>query len=145
MKKIFSIVFVLVVLAVGYGLYMYFAPVKKVSSKATDIVATEVEILNSFEKNAMSADSVYKNKIMEITGVVNKVESDSNAIKIIFDQKGKFIIVNALSAEGIKEATILKAGQSVKVKGAYSGYTIIDDMFMIPAEIKLDQCIILSK
>jgi hypothetical protein len=145
MKKIATVGLILFLIALGYGLYMYFAPVKKVSSKATDIVTTEDEILLNFEQSAIYADSIYKNKILEVTGIIHKIEIDSNTVKILFDKQGKFIIVNALSADGIKDAKSLKPDQSVSIKGAYSGYTIIDDMFMIPAEIKLDQCILLSK
>lgn len=126
--------------ALAYGLYRYFQPVTGVQDLKTDIRLTDSQLLAEFEADPARAELKYRNKVLEITGTVAKTEPDSAGGKLIFDKKGKFVVVAACTSENREKVAAIEQNQSVHVKGVYTGYVVIDDMFMIPGEIKIDPC-----
>lgn len=127
----------------AYGLYRYFEPVKGIDKLDTDVRLTAEQLLADFEADPEQAEIKYKNKVLEIHGSVTKTEPDSAGGKIIFDKQGKFVIVAACTAGSREAVKALEQNQAVRVKGVYTGYVVIDDMFMIPGEIKIDPCALL--
>ena len=132
------------VFALIYGLYTYFEPVSDISKQKTDIQLTGEQLLRDFETDSKQAELKYRNKVLEISGTITKIECDSAHCKIIFDKKGKFIVVSSCADNIQKEVRMLKQNQAITVKGIYTGFVILDDLFMIPGEIKIDQCTILK-
>jgi hypothetical protein len=128
----------------AYSLFLYFEPVAEVSGQKADIRLSDTQLLADFEQDPLAAEQKYKNKVLEITGTVAKVECDSTRCRIIFDKQGKFIVVNSCEEEIQKDVRSLKQNTRVTVKGIYTGYVIIDDLFMIPGEIKIDPCTIVK-
>ena len=139
-KVIVSILVVISIIGITYLAYLYFEPTKDIAIQKTDAQLTEQILVNDFIKDHKNADSLYKNKIVELTGKVKKIETQDSVSTLVFDNGGNFIIIaNCLSS--IKtELKQLKVGSNITVKGIYSGYIINDDTFMIPAEIKIDKC-----
>jgi hypothetical protein len=139
-KAIVLIIAVVSIIGISYLAYLYFEPTKDIATQKTDIHLTEEILINDFIKSDKIADSLYKNKIVELTGKVKKIEAQDTISTLVFDNGGNFIIIaNCLSS--IKtELKQLKVGSNITVKGIYSGYIINDDTFMIPAEIKIDKC-----
>src|SRR5690349_3785944 len=113
--------------ALVYGLYLFWEPVADISTQKPDLKLTEQQLLADFEKDPKLADSTYRNKVLEITGMVAKIECDSAHCKILFDQKGKFIVVNSCTDASKKIAQALKLNQAITVKGSYTGFVVIDD------------------
>ena len=142
-KAIVLIIAVISIIGISYLAYLYFEPTKDIATQKTDLHLTEEILINDFIKSDKIADSLYKNKILELTGKVKKIEAQDSISTLIFDNGGNFIIIaNCLSS--IKtELKQLKVGSNITVKGIYSGFIINDDTFMIPAEIKLDKCTLL--
>ena len=139
-KAIVLIIAVVSIIGISYLAYLYFEPTKDIATQKTDLHLTEEILINDFIKSDKIADSLYKNKIVELTGKVKKIEAQDTISTLVFDNGGNFIIIaNCLSS--IKtELKQLKVGSNITVKGIYSGYIINDDTFMIPAEIKIDKC-----
>ena len=139
-KAIVLIIAVVSIIGISYLAYLYFEPTKDIATQKTDLHLTEEILINDFIKSDKIADSLYKNKIVELTGKVKKIEAQDTISTLVFDNGGNFIIIaNCLSS--IKtELKQLKVGSNITVKGIYSGYIINDDAFMIPAEIKIDKC-----
>jgi hypothetical protein len=143
-KAIVSVFAVIFIIGITYMAYLYFEPVKDIAKQKTDMQLTEDSIVNDFIKDGKFADSLYKNKILELTGSIKKIETQDSTHTIVFDNGGNFIIIaNCLSSVN-NELKQLKVGTNITVKGIYSGYIINDDTFMIPAEIKIDKCILVK-
>jgi hypothetical protein len=101
-------------------------------------------LFDDFNVNPTKADSIYKNKIVEITGTFTKSEIKDSICNVIFDNGGNYIsIASGLYAQK-KEIALLKTGNKLTIKGIYNGFVMNDEMFMIPAEIKIDKCTILK-
>jgi hypothetical protein len=142
-KSIKAIVLILAVISITgiiYLAYLYFEPTKDIAIQKTDAQLTEQIFINDFIKDHKNADSLYKNKIVELTGKVKKIETQDSVSTLVFDNGGNFIIIANCISSGNNELKQLKEDTNITVKGIYSGYIINDDNFMIPAEIKIDKC-----
>jgi hypothetical protein len=142
-KVIVSILVVISIIGITYLAYLYFEPTKDIAIQKTDAQLTEQILVNDFIKDHKNADSLYKNKIVELTGKVKKIETQDSVSTLVFDNGGNFIIIANCISSINNELKQLKEGTNITVKGIYSGFIINDDTFMIPAEIKLDKCTLL--
>ena len=142
-KVIVSILVVISIIGITYLAYLYFEPTKDIAIQKTDAQLTEQILFNDFIKDHKNADSLYKNKIVELTGKVKKIETQDSVSTLVFDNGGNFIIIANCISSVNNELKQLKEGTNITVKGIYSGFIINDDTFMIPAEIKLDKCTLL--
>jgi len=137
-KLIITILLIAVVIGVLYGMYMYFNPRDTVDDKKPDIVIQATDLVQKFTADAKSEDLQLKDKIIQVSGTVAKVDTPST---LVFDNGGNYII----AANLLKSDQSVKNGDVVSLKGRYSGYIINDDMFMIPAEIKINEAVLVKK
>lgn len=135
---------VAIVIGIAYGLFIYFEPVKDIATQKTDIKLTDKQILAEFNENNLFADSLYKNKIIEITGNVKKTEINDSTYNVVIDDGGNYIIIASCVEETKSKLALQKEGNTITLKGIYNGYVINDETFMIPAEIKIDRCTVLK-
>lgn len=122
MKKII----IIILLIIGFLGYKYAFRAPEDVSKATPKFTVEaVQLAHEFSKNIITADSIYKNKIIEVKGLITEIDGNG----YILDEKifCKF-----------SEKITAKLNDNITVKGLYIGY---DDLFEV---IKLDQCSIVK-
>lgn len=105
---------------------------------------TDVQLLNEFSHSDTSADARYKDKILELSGILKKSETDNQAANAVFDKGGTVIIVAAFVPAEREALSQLAQGALLHFKGQYRGYIKGDELFGTPAEIKIDQCSILK-
>jgi len=137
-KYLFAAIFFLAI-GLGYALFLYFKPVEKISASKADIEVTATDLLKEFEKDQAAADTKYKGKVLLLNGNIHKIENTGANAVLYFDEQGKYIITAGM--QGLTDK-LPAAGQEVVIKGLYSGVIVNDEMFMIPADIKLEQCTI---
>ena len=123
---------------------IYLKPVKNIAKQQTDIQLTDKQLFDDFNVNPTKADSIYKNKILEITGTFTKSEIKDSICNVIFDNGGNYLVIASGLYAQKKEIALLKTGNKLTIKGIYNGFVMNDEMFMIPAEIKIDKCTILK-
>jgi len=138
-RKITYVLIVIVIALVAYGLYTYFKPMADSSNRNADVKISSTSMIEAFSTDASAADQTYKDKVVEITGTLKKISLQDSAAVLVFDEGGSAIIVAAckVKTSGIAE------GNSVRLKGLYKGYIPGDEVFGMPAEIKIDECILL--
>lgn len=148
MSKTYKVLFLLFVTVLFGGVvmlaYLYFQPVKNISKQHPDIIISDTLLLSDFKNDPGAADSIFKNKIIELSGTVKKTEVNDSVCTVIFDQGGDYIIVANCVYDNGQKIKNLRENNKVKLKGIYSGFVINDDTFMIPAEIKIDKCSIVN-
>jgi hypothetical protein len=142
-KRNLIIALIFLAAAIGYPLYLYLAPAKKVEQARTDIRITAFDMLAAFESDKAAAEEHFSGKVLEVNGVIHKVE-DAGAVPVVFfDQGGNYVIV-ANMLEQFDEKDKLVAGEMVTLKGKYSGVIVNPQMYMIPADIKIEQCTVVK-
>lgn len=130
-KLILLIVFILGIGSVGYGFYMYNKPSIKISEETPEVVISAKNLINDFSSNAESKNIEFLDKIIQISGVITLVESNSLS-KIV-------ILENGIKCEFSNLDLNLEKGSEVTIKGLYTGY---DDMFN---ELSLIKCNIIKQ
>lgn len=129
--------------ALIYPLYLFFAPVKAIEDKKTDLRLPAVELLEAFEADMAVADEKYRGMILEVSGKVHQVDEAGVVPVVIFDKGGDYVVVaNMLERyHGVLDNI---SGKDITIKGRYSGVIPGDAMMMIPGDVKIEQCTIVE-
>lgn len=122
MKKIATVILILIVLGgLGYN-YIFRAPLK-ISDANSEFTVDADQFSKEFTDNLNEAEKKYLNKIVSIEGTISEIENESitlnNTVYCKFDMAIQF-----------------DKYEKIKVKGKCIGY---DELFEV---IKLDQCIV---
>jgi hypothetical protein len=145
MKKLFKIGLILAVtglIAAALVWKFYINKPHEDIAKATPAysMATE-EIWNQYNTNRKIADSLYTNKVIELTGNMSRIDKNDSLVSVIFvmaadSMFGDKTIACQLYKKNNDEANALPIGGKVKIKGVCVGY---DD-----TDIKFNKCSIVE-
>lgn len=137
-KLILTVISIAFLVGVIYAMYMYFNPRETLDDKKADIEIPATDLIQKFTGNVKAVDLAFKDKIIQVSGTVAKVDTPST---VVFDNGGNYIVASTL----LNSDHAPKKGDVVTLKGRYSGYVINDDQFMIPAEIKINEAVLVPK
>ena len=74
MKKVLLVLLALSALGAGIGFYMFNKPLTSTQSMKTDHKIQSNALLTAFEENEVEANAKYLDKVIEMTGEIDKVE-----------------------------------------------------------------------
>lgn len=126
-----------VLVAVIVGLYFYNAGHKDLKEKPPDVVVTAPDLYKAFSADEEYANEIYMNKIVEVVGVLEKIEVNQDSSMNIILASGEpmgNVICTFENPEAIKESS-LKEGNNITVKGICKG------MLM---DVLLNNCILVE-
>ncbi|WP_299252661.1 hypothetical protein [uncultured Aquimarina sp.] len=127
MSKKNKITFSLITLLLLGGLYIYFEfcnytdiDIDKVS---TEIKTSSKNLTASFIRNEKNANSIYKDKIIEVEGVVKEVTflNKRNTVILYGNNKNSGVLCDMQSNQ-IMEIKKLVKGQNIVLKGVCKGF-----------------------
>ena len=78
--------------------------------------------------------------MIEVSGVVHKIEKSDSSITILFDDGKDYIISLSVNENNTKKAEALKVGDLTALVGQYNGYIEGDKSFMLPGTIQISRC-----
>jgi tRNA_anti-like len=126
--KLKTIIFVVVLCAIGYFLYAYlyhghrdFATEEAIKLESSDFILAE------FQKDEKKANTLYLNKVLEIKGTISQLDTLQ---KVITLDKKLFASFQEIDFKN------LKLQDEITIKGRLIGY---DELL---EELKIDNCII---
>lgn len=123
-RKIFLLIgAVLVLFFAGYWIYSEFnRTVDEMAKEKTDISIEASKLLAKYEQNEEEANASFLDKIIEVTGEIDKIE-DSNGQKNIYLSTGSPLSSIICEMENTETSiSALKQGDRVTVKGNCTGY-----------------------
>lgn len=119
-KRILVILIVAIVIAVGYGLSVWFKPQRDVSiEKGLEISASA--IFDSFATNEKNAYALYLNKAIQVTGEVSEVKKNQEGETVIYLKTNDPIF--GVNCTFKQDAGEIKKGDIITFKGVCTGYT----------------------
>jgi hypothetical protein len=136
-KKIIIFILLLIAIGVGYGIYKYNQG--PITAAGGDAIATTTApaLYAEFFASPDSTQLKYQSKILEISGSIEKIETDAQGAQVIN------LVTNAEDG-GIMSATLeagkttsAKVGDTVKLKAIVAGY-MADEL--LGGEVQLTQC-----
>jgi hypothetical protein len=136
MNKWLKIILILAVIgiitAVLLYVFIYNKPHKDIESAKPDFTMKTEKLYQEFTSNKTHADSLYNEKVIEIAGKINKVETkDTLVIAVFVFSQGDFGdtgIRCTMLPKYNDEAKKLAIGSVVRIKGLCKGF--IDDVIL---------------
>ena len=146
MNKKTIIILIAVIAIAAAGLYAW----KEFNRKNEDL--TEVKaafivnangLINEFTQNDSASNAKYLGKIVTVEGVVKKVENDDygHHTIVLGDSVNMSSVRCAVDSTHAADATVLQRGQSVKIKGFFTGFKK-DETGLLGSDVELNRCVI---
>jgi len=117
-KIIYSLVF-LGFLGASFGLYMFNKPLESINSMSTDFSLTSDSLLGYFETNEELANKKYLDKVIEVSGEVDKIKKEGEKMAVYLATENP---MSNIITQFEKDDPSIKTGQSITVKGICTGY-----------------------
>ena len=134
-KRIIAIAIVAIVLLGGifYGYYLYNKPRATAASSRTDVTTDARTLYAEFEKDEPRANSLYLNKMIEVKGRVQRVDTTAGNMVILLETGGAGNINCSMAAAPSPDVL----NREVVVKGTCAGYLL--DVNLVDCIIKENQ------
>jgi hypothetical protein len=143
-KKI--IIAVVLVAAAGAGFYAW-KEFNRKNKDLSDVSAAHTvqatALIGEFAANDSTANAKYQGKIVAVEGVVKQVDKDDEGFYtvVLGDTTDMSAVRCAMDSTHVQDATSLKRGESVRVKGSLTGYKK-DDTGLLGSDVELNRCVI---
>ncbi|MEE9407954.1 MAG: hypothetical protein V3V28_07760 [Polaribacter sp.] len=122
-KKIIISIFILGFIGAFVAYKMYNKPHVNVANEKADITLTANKILADFSTDETTANTKYLEKIVQVKGVVSKVEVENEIGIITLETNDEFgSVICHLTPLASKNITKIKERQELVLKGICTGY-----------------------
>ncbi|KIC94120.1 OB-fold protein [Flavihumibacter solisilvae] len=132
-KRIIAIAIVAIVLSGGYGYYLYNKPRATAESTRTDVTTDARTLYGAFEQDEPRANGMYLNKMIEVKGKVQRVDTSAGNMVILLETGGAGNINCSMAS--LPSPAVLN--QEIVVKGTCAGYLL--DVNLVDCIIKENQ------
>lgn len=133
-KKILLFAGVLVcLLAGGTGYYLYNKPRTSAAETSTDDSVTAKELYGTFAKDEPTANKLYVNKVLEVSGTVMQVDKNGQEVTVLLSGGGRDAGGVNCSLSANTTADLPKSGESIRIKGLCTGFLM--DVSLVDATI----------
>ena len=135
-KRLLLIVALLLLAALGYGIYLFTLKAPVVAQGETDFRMSTDQLVALYEQHEDSANRKLLNQIIEVRGAVTTVGQDSTGTSIQLSSSNPMSGVNCRFDASINEKLRrIKTGDTISVKGKCTGFLI---------DVNLSNCDILG-
>lgn len=141
-KTILLVVAILAIAAAAYGwFFVYNKPHKNIEGAKTDFKFTAEAFVKEFEtSNVDSAEKKYLDKVIEVSGKVERVEAGDSISNVIFKVGDMYEIYFETYPEHNAEAKALKPGQETTIKAIFADAEAPDAELELNGALKLRKC-----
>jgi flagellar basal body-associated protein FliL len=142
LKTILIIVAVLAVIGGAIGAYLFFKPVAQTADISPSFNISAEDFGMEFQENNKAANEKYSNKVVQLTGTVNEIETDAAGNVSVIMNADSSVIQFSFSGKATEQAKKIQEGDSKIIKGKYTGF-LEDDLFggLI---IKMNECVLVE-
>ena len=136
-------IFLIAVICAGsYAYYEFNRKNKDLKNVRPDITVTSSELMKKFTADLKFSDSLYKNKVVEITGVITRIDSTELPVIVFFGEKNSMSSIQcSMDPEHHESYQSVMIGSMTRLKGMYIG-AISEELF--GTDIKLNRCVIIN-
>ena len=123
MKKLIGIGFLLALLGLGVGYFMYNKPHQNMEKAEADMTLEATTLFSAFESNEAEANEKYLDKIIKISGTIKEVNIDEEGNISLTLESGNelFGVICQMDNLTKQEKTDFKIGEPVTLKGICTG------------------------
>ena len=136
----------LLLVAAGIAYYAYSEfnrKLKDTSSLRPDHRLNADQLISEFEKNDSMASVAFLDKVIEVKGPIKEsIKDDAGYLTLVIRENGTTSIRCSMDSAHSKEASELKSGVLVSVKGICSGFNRDE---LLGSDIVLVRCVLVNK
>lgn len=144
-RVLFIIAGIIVIAIIGAGSYAYYEFNREnqdLENVRPDIAISSSELMKTFTADLKNSDSLYRNKVVEITGVITRIDSTEIPVIVFFGEKNSMSSIQcSMDPEHHAAYRSLIVGSVTRLKGMYIG-AISEELF--GTDIKLNRCVIIK-
>jgi len=140
-----------VLVAGSVGFYMFNVPHRDVQSQEVDFSLTTSEIVSEYLSDMDAANEKYlaadgDSKILAISGTISKISEDFSGQKVVLlkETADKAGVSTSFTEETNANASELKVGQKVTIKGVIRSGAAYDEDLEMYEHVILDKCDIVN-
>jgi hypothetical protein len=131
-KKIFFIIALAIVAGGAIFLWSWYKPHKTADDQKAVASLTATELFTAFTTDETKANAAYLNQVVEVTGVLEKIDTGETGQKIYYLATGDIMgTISCTFSEGTSFNAAL--GETVSLKGICDGYL---------TDVVLKQCVL---
>jgi len=103
-------------------------------------------LISEFESSDSAANTKYLGKIVQVSGMVKQVDKDDEGkyTVVLGDTAEMSSVRCAMDSVHAANATSLQRGQSVKVKGAFTGFKK-DDTGLLGSDLEMNRAVLVKE
>jgi tRNA_anti-like len=132
----------IIIIAALYARYQYNRTVQGLTDVGADYTVNATALINEFVSNETTANKKYLNKILEVKGMIKKVEENSGTGIVVLgdttDMSGVRCILDSTTST---TAGSLHRGAVITIKGAITGFNK-DETGLLGSDIELNRCVL---
>lgn len=128
MKKVIYAIIALAIIGGAYGYYQWNRPVASNVDKAADMTITATDLEAAYTANEADANTKYNDKLVQVSGVVSKIENEAGKTSIYLNTNNPMAAV-ICELENGSDVSNIKDGDNVSIKGKPTG--ILSDVVMV--------------
>lgn len=121
-KKIFLIIAIIIVFAIGYGFYLYYKPRADITNIKASVNITATDFYSQYQSNETSADKKYLDKIIEVKGIVADVQQTDSSLSVELKATDSGGINCSITYNKSEKPIAPEKGTSITIKGRCSGF-----------------------
>lgn len=133
MKKYIWYILAAALVGGAYGYYQYNRPVASLESKSADAVLEASALLKAFETDETAANVKYLDKVIEVSGVIARIEEDGDKRSIYLNTGNEMSSVICEMELGTAMDQLAQ-GSNVVIKGKCTGYLM--DVVLVQSVVK---------
>ena len=124
-RKIIIGVVLLIVVAGSIAAWKYFEKTDDLAGKEPDVKVSAQQLIAAYRTDTASANKTYTNKIVQVTGMISKV--DSSAVEL-GEEGSMSTVAIGLDNRHLADLKELKIGSTVTFQGECTGASSADDL-----------------
>lgn len=133
LKKMVIVVAILALMGIGFATYLWYKPAPKAENQDA-VKITAIKVFSDYNKNVKQADSLYLGKWLEVSGVVQQVDTNQDGQRILILEAGD--LMQAVMCVMRDKSDFGSKGESVVVRGKCTG--LVND-------VVVNDCIVIGK
>ena len=118
------IIFVVIVAGIITWEWVFREQEKSVGSRKANYEFASEKLVNEFEKDENSANKLYLNKVIEVSGNIDSFSENEKEITVLLKNSGEQSGVSCSFDKSVTLTSTFKKGDAIKVKGICNGYLI---------------------
>ena len=124
LKIVIGVILVGAIIGILIGIRVFKKAENSVANVKSELTINGPQLVQEFETNEDSANSIYLGKIIEVSGTVNSITTDEQGINVYLKDNDAASGVMCSFDKAALDQTKLAQGQPIKIKGVCNGYLL---------------------